>query len=496
MTTDAAASLSRTAREALAAFAAYSLVAFLYFGLRPLIEPGSQYVGVFNDPQIFIWSFAWWLHAIEHFQDPFVTHAVWAPTGLNLAWVTTVPALSLVFAPLTALAGPVASYDIAAVLMPALSAWTAYLLCRHLTSRFWPSLVGGYLFGFSAYEIGHVEGELHLTAIFVLPLIALVIVRRFEGQVTRRRFTIELGLLLALQVYLATEVTVTLTVVLALALVVGYAFGRARRPDVVALVKPIALGYVVAGLLVLPLIYHALSKVHQGEYQPPNEYTSDVLNFVVPTRLEARRGLGTDNREALPGEPLRAGRADRAAAARDHRDVRTQGVGDGPRPLPARPAGRDGVHHARARADGVRAQPRSASDTVRSRQDQAAGAAGPRLPHFRQRAPGAFRGLRRSRLCRDRRVLDPLDRPPDAALAPSGAGGPAARPEPLCGHLVDELLRAVLLRGGRLPQVPRAERERAAAPIGQSGRRLSGRRSTPSGSDSRADASRPRRPAR
>ena len=140
----------------MAAFAAYALLAFLYFGLRPLLEPGRQYIGIFDDPQIPIWSFGWWLHAIEHLEDPFVTHLVWAPSGVDLVWANTVPAISVVFAPLTALVGPVASYDVAAVLLPAVSALAAFLLCRHLTGRFWPSLLGGYLFGFSSYELGHV----------------------------------------------------------------------------------------------------------------------------------------------------------------------------------------------------------------------------------------------------------------------------------------------------------------------------------------------------
>ena len=167
------------------ALAVYALLAFLYFGLRPLLAPGRQYIGVFDDPQIPIWSFAWWLHAIEHLQDPLVTHLVWAPTGVNLVWANTVPAISVVFAPLTALVGPVASYDVAAVLLPALSAFTAFLLCRHLTGRFWPSLFGGYLFGFSSYELGHVLGQPQLTAVFVVPLVALVCVRALEGE--RRR---------------------------------------------------------------------------------------------------------------------------------------------------------------------------------------------------------------------------------------------------------------------------------------------------------------------
>ena len=99
----------------------YITVAFLAFGLRLLIDPGSNYVGIGADPQVFIWSFAWWPHAILHGENPFVTHAVWAPAGVNLAWTTTVPGLALLFSPLTLVAGAVASYNVAAVLMPALA---------------------------------------------------------------------------------------------------------------------------------------------------------------------------------------------------------------------------------------------------------------------------------------------------------------------------------------------------------------------------------------
>ena len=147
-------------RAGLLALAVYGLLAFCFWGIGPLVEGGSQYVGVFDDPQIPIWSFAWWLHAIEHGSNPLYTHEIWAPSGVDLAWVNTVPPVAVLFAPLTWLLGPVPSYDIAAVLLPAVAAWSAYLLCRHLTGgRFWPSLVGGYLFGFSSYVLGHVLGQ-------------------------------------------------------------------------------------------------------------------------------------------------------------------------------------------------------------------------------------------------------------------------------------------------------------------------------------------------
>jgi hypothetical protein len=44
------------------------------------------------------------------------------------------------------------------ILAPPSPLWTAYLLCRHVTRSSWASLAGGYLFGFSSYELGHCSG--------------------------------------------------------------------------------------------------------------------------------------------------------------------------------------------------------------------------------------------------------------------------------------------------------------------------------------------------
>ncbi len=49
-----------------------------------------------------------------------------------------------------------------------LSAWAAFVLCRRITGRFWPALLGGAVYGFSSYEMNHMaNGTLNL--IFVLP---------------------------------------------------------------------------------------------------------------------------------------------------------------------------------------------------------------------------------------------------------------------------------------------------------------------------------------
>src|SRR5215210_1426302 len=105
----------------------YVAISFAYFGWRLLPHPGRILVGAYqqNDAEIFVWSFAWWPHAILDGTNPFFSRVVYAPTGVNLAWVTSVPALAVAFSPVTLLFGPSVSYNFAAVLLPGLAAWTA-----------------------------------------------------------------------------------------------------------------------------------------------------------------------------------------------------------------------------------------------------------------------------------------------------------------------------------------------------------------------------------
>jgi hypothetical protein len=275
---------SRTAFAALAGYCAFS---FLFFGVRLLVEPGRQYTGQLDDPQIPIWSFAWWPHALVNGENPFVTHAVWAPHGVNLAWANTLPPLSLAFAPLTWLAGPIASYNVAAILLPAVSAWAAYLLCRHVTGRTWPSILGGYLFGFSSYMLGHLAGQPQLTAVFLLPLAALLVLRFVEGTLGGRRFALLLGTVLALQLYLALEVAFTLTMALVAALVLAFAFAPERRERLRASLRPLAGAYAIAVLLTAPILYYALTDLRRTGFTNPDDYVADLLNFAVPTHVEA-----------------------------------------------------------------------------------------------------------------------------------------------------------------------------------------------------------------
>ena len=274
---------------ALRALGLYLALAFLLFGVPVAAHPGREIIGTGGDPQIFVWSLAWWPHAILHWQNPVVTHAVWPPVGLDLAWVSSIPGLALVLSPVTLAADPVVAYNVASVLMPALAAWTAFLLCRHVTRSLWPSLAGGYAFGFSSYMLGQLEGHLHMSSVFLLPLVALVVLQYVEGRIGGRALALRLGVLLAGQILLSTEVALTLTLALAFALVAAFVLVPAARARLRSIGPPLLGGYALGAVLTSPFLAYALLHFQHGSINDPALFPGDLLNVVVPTRLAGIR---------------------------------------------------------------------------------------------------------------------------------------------------------------------------------------------------------------
>lgn len=130
-------------RKPAAALICYLILSSAFF-LR-LIPRGlnTSYIGWYTDQSFFIWCLKWWPYAVAHHLNPFLPKLLFVPEGLNLTWSTCVPLMAWLALPLTATLGPVSAYNIFCVLCPALDAWTAFILCRHVGARFWASLVGG-----------------------------------------------------------------------------------------------------------------------------------------------------------------------------------------------------------------------------------------------------------------------------------------------------------------------------------------------------------------
>jgi hypothetical protein len=233
------------------------------------------------DPNFYTWSLSWWPYAIGHGLNPFFSHLIWAPRGHSLAWVTAIPPIALLAAPLTLAAGPIVAFNLLTAFALPLSAWAAFVLCRRLTGKFWPALVGGAVFGFSAYEINHVSaGQLNLTYSLLVPLLAYLVVLWRDKAISSRVFVAVAGITMAVQFYLFLETFADLTAVLAVAMVVGILVaGRAHKAEVIRLAKCLGAAYGVAFLLALPYLAYALTtKVPRLQAAS----SLDLLSLVAP----------------------------------------------------------------------------------------------------------------------------------------------------------------------------------------------------------------------
>jgi hypothetical protein len=269
----------------LTALMVYIFISLALFGIPVIFDPGRLHIGYFNDPAMMMWYLEWWPHAIASHLNPFITHAIWPQTGYNLTWATSMPAVAVAMAPITTTFGPVAGYNIASLIAPALSAWTAFLLCRHFTRDFVSAFVGGCIYGFSPYEVAHVVGG-HpvLTFNLVPPLCVLLVILLIENRLGARRFILVLASLVALQCLISTEILATMTLFGGAAILSGVIMVREARSRLMAAAIPIGLAYIIAALLLAPFWYYAFIKGSApGEpVFPARLFSADLLSFVVP----------------------------------------------------------------------------------------------------------------------------------------------------------------------------------------------------------------------
>src|SRR3954471_42517 len=269
------------------AFLLYLGRSILVFALPVIGDLGHRCVGsCLPDTSLYDWSFSWMHHALTSGVDPLFTDKVWAPSGVHLAWVTTLPGPALLFEPITAAFGGLFTVNVLMILAPALAAWAAYLVCIRLTHKFWPAIVGGFLFGFSTYVNQHMRAQLNLVLIFFIPLAVYLVIRRVESSIGRIAFVLLLALVLAGQFSTSTEVFATMT------LFGGFAFLGALIVAPVVVKKRLlwtiplmVASYAICGLLVLPIL-------RRLQYDPPPDHairapdinSMDLLSYIVPSQ--------------------------------------------------------------------------------------------------------------------------------------------------------------------------------------------------------------------
>jgi hypothetical protein len=282
-------------RSNLGAGGLYIAFSVIFLGRRLIFDFGGSYVGRYADPTLFMWSISWWPYALSHRLNPILTHAIYAPVGTNLAWLTTVPLASVMVWPITAAFGPIVSYNLLALLAPASAAWAAYILCRYLTKSVWPAILGGYVFGFSPYFLAQtLAGHLHMVLIVAVPIGLYLAARWFDGAIKSRTLACLAGLAIAAQLLLSLEVFATATMFAGLALLLGFGSTTGdTRWRIVKLIGILACAYGLALLITTPFIYYVYSPGHLGgSIAIAEQFSADLLNLLLPTNVNALGALG------------------------------------------------------------------------------------------------------------------------------------------------------------------------------------------------------------
>ena len=303
------------------ALALYLALSLAFFGLPVAGDLGSTAIAADDiDASAYMWFFSWWPHALLNGLDPIRTELIFVPDGYNLAWTTAMPGPSLVLAPVTLALGPLATWNTIMLLAPALGAWTAFLLCRELTGAFAPSLVGGYLFGFSPYVLGNLQGGPNLVLVALLPVFVLLVVRHARGAIGARPFVVLMTLALSFQFLTSTEVLAMAGVFGAITLAAAFALLPEWRGRLIGTIKLLAIASLAAIVLVSPLLWFMLFEPHTVPEQALKGFPADLASWFVPspyielaTGHDAGRRPGLRDRvrvpRASPRPPARAVRA-------------------------------------------------------------------------------------------------------------------------------------------------------------------------------------------
>ena len=266
----------------------YLSVSWIYFGPK---NPEYLIHGFFcagGDPEFYVWFINWWPFALSHGLNPFITTYAWSTSGINLAWLTSMPSIALLFAPLTYIIGAQATFNIIALLSPALAATACYALVYYLTRKVIGSLFAGYIFGFSSYELGQLLGHTQLYFIAAIPLVVLLVILRINKKFKRWPFIIALAILESFEFQASLEIFATAALLAAISLITFYlAAPKETKTAIMSSSIDIALSLIPFTIITSPYIYYLLTSIRSLPQQmaPATVYSADILNFIIPTPI-------------------------------------------------------------------------------------------------------------------------------------------------------------------------------------------------------------------
>ena len=241
-------------RRGLAAFAARPVIThltvlavYLAAGIA-LTWPRATYITgrlpETRDVAAFVWDLWWVAHQITHLANPWSTHAMAAPVGVQLGFSTTMPLLGAVFTPVTVAFGPSFTFGLLTILMPGLLCYAMYRCARLWLRSQTGAIAAGAFFGLSSMLAEQDWAHINIVAGTVsLPLtvVAAVRLRRRPG----RRPALILGVVLGACV-LVNQESAVMAGILAVAILAPWLLRQPTRVKVTAVGVGLLAALVVA----------------------------------------------------------------------------------------------------------------------------------------------------------------------------------------------------------------------------------------------------------
>jgi hypothetical protein len=279
MEADSSDSLVSLWLKALAVFAAYGLLAFLW--LSPLSLHLADYVYDPGDSLLNAWALAWdWRALTGHPLELFNANAFY-PAQNSLAFSEHLLVPALLAGPVLAAAGnPILAHNLVLLLSFPLSGLGAYLLARRLSGSFWAAALAGLFFAFCPYRTLQIT-RLQIEAVMWAPFAFWLLHRWLDSGAWRDLAGLGLFfLLLALSSgYWAVYGGLALGLALAWGLACQGRWASGRRW------AQLALGGAAVGLLLAPfaapyLAAHAAMGFQRG-LEAVRLYSADAVSWLA-----------------------------------------------------------------------------------------------------------------------------------------------------------------------------------------------------------------------
>ena len=289
-----------------------------------------------HDQELFEWWLAWSAKAVGGLRDPFVTHAMNAPDGVNAMANTSVLLPGIVMAPVTWVFGPATSFALLTTLALPLTAITTHAVLRRFGARPAGAFAGGLLIVVAPGLRSQTLAHLHMAMAFLVPLLVAEVAAVAAGSIQARRGGLRIGLLASAQLLMGEEwlAIAVLTCLAVLLSVAARCPPELWRAAVIRLCRGTATALLVAAPLVaLPLVVLFAGPEHAGGSPfDTKHYVADLRAFVTPSHLlavsspasdahAARLGGGITEQTAYLGWPVLAWLAGAAVVLRRSRAV-------------------------------------------------------------------------------------------------------------------------------------------------------------------------------